>query len=137
DTLVRSERVDAVDPASGAVLDSRTVSNFHTGTYLVWDVSGHIDFRFTVLGGYNAVLSGLFVDPAAAPGGLNLMTTTTVDVFGRPTQVTDPKGNVSYYSYNDPNHECRIYHWDVAAHQEIGPTEVVRSDLSGYYRETL
>ena len=63
DTTGRSERIDVLDPATGAVLDTRTVSSFHTGTYLVWNLSGHVQLRITRLGGANAVLSGLFFDP--------------------------------------------------------------------------
>jgi hypothetical protein len=44
------------------VLDSRTLSSFHNGTYLTWYLSGHVRLRFTKLAGANAVLSGLFFD---------------------------------------------------------------------------
>jgi glucose/arabinose dehydrogenase len=60
DTTARSERVDVVDPSTGAVLDSRTISSFHNGEYLSWALSGHVRLRFTRLAGANAVLSGLF-----------------------------------------------------------------------------
>jgi hypothetical protein len=56
----RSERVDVVDPSSGAVLDSRTLSSFTGGTYLTWSLKGHVQLRFTLQGGDNAVVSGLF-----------------------------------------------------------------------------
>jgi hypothetical protein len=61
----RSERIDVVDPATGNVLDSRTVSSFHNGVYLSWVLSGHFQLRVTALSG-NAVLSGIFFDPAPA-----------------------------------------------------------------------
>jgi hypothetical protein len=57
-----SERVDVLNSA-GAVLDSRTVSSFSGGQYLVWNVSGSVTFRITRLAGPDAVLSGLFFDP--------------------------------------------------------------------------
>ena len=60
DTSSRSQRVDVLDAASGTVLDSRTISSFHNGAYLVWNVTGHVQLRFTKLAGTNAVLSGLF-----------------------------------------------------------------------------
>jgi hypothetical protein len=59
----RSERVDVLDAASGTVLSSQTVSGFQGGQYLVYNVSGHVAFRFTALAGANAVLSGLFFGP--------------------------------------------------------------------------
>jgi hypothetical protein len=60
-----SEQVDVLDAVSGKVLDSRTVSGFSGGEYLVWDVGGDVAFRLTRLAGNNAVLSGLFFDPTA------------------------------------------------------------------------
>jgi hypothetical protein len=61
----RSEQIDVLDAASGRVLDTRTVSGFAGGEYLVWDVSGDVAFRLTRRSGNNAVLSGLFFDPVA------------------------------------------------------------------------
>jgi hypothetical protein len=55
----RSERVDILD-ANGTLLDSRSVSGFANGQYLVWNLSGHVIVRITNLNGIsNAVLSGL------------------------------------------------------------------------------
>jgi Right handed beta helix region len=58
----RSQRVDVLDAATGAVLDSRTIAAFDGGQYLVWMVSGHVTFRLTNTGSPNAVLSGVFFD---------------------------------------------------------------------------
>jgi hypothetical protein len=55
----RSERIDALDALSGSVLDSRTISGFSAGQYLVWNLSGHVTFRVTPLSN-NAVVSGIF-----------------------------------------------------------------------------
>lgn len=63
----RSERVDIVDAATNQVLNSQTASGFSSGTYLSWTLSGHVQLRFTTLGGANSVLSGLFFGPAGAP----------------------------------------------------------------------
>ena len=60
DSTSRSERIDVVDAATGTVLDTRSISSFHNGAYLVWNISGHVQLRITKLGGANAVLSGLF-----------------------------------------------------------------------------
>jgi hypothetical protein len=56
----RSERIDVVDPTTGTVLDTRTISSFGSGVYLSWTVKGHVQFRFTGLSGPNPVISGLF-----------------------------------------------------------------------------
>ena len=58
----RSQQVDVLDAASGAVLDTRTITAFDGGRYLVWTVSGHVAFRVTNTGSPNAVLSGVFFD---------------------------------------------------------------------------
>jgi hypothetical protein len=60
DTTQRVERIDVLDAVTGAVLDSRTASSFSNGTYLVWNVMGHVKFNVTLTGGANAVLSGIF-----------------------------------------------------------------------------
>ena len=57
----RNERIDVLDP-TGAVLDSRTISNFQNGVYLVWSVTGSVTIRVTNLNtASNAVISGLFL----------------------------------------------------------------------------
>jgi subtilisin family serine protease len=60
DSTARTERIDILDPVSGATLDSRTLTAFHGGQYLVWNLSGHLTLRVTCTGGANAVVSGLF-----------------------------------------------------------------------------
>ena len=51
--------------ATGAVLDTETISSFSSGVYLEWAVSGNVLITITRQAGANAVLSGLFLDPAA------------------------------------------------------------------------
>ena len=57
----RSQRVDIFDQ-NGALLDSRSVSAFTNGQYLVWNVSGHVVAQIANTGSSsnNAVASGLF-----------------------------------------------------------------------------
>jgi hypothetical protein len=64
----RQQRVDLIDRATGATLDSRTVSNFANGIYLTWEITGNVSIRATPTI-VNAVVSGVFFDgiPAAAP----------------------------------------------------------------------
>src|SRR5262249_21609518 len=62
-------------------------------------------------------------------GGLHLITTYTVDGMGRPTQTTDPAGNVTYTVYNDASHEVRTYPgWNSGSSTPTGPTRVLRYD---------
>jgi uncharacterized membrane protein YwzB len=65
----RSERIDVLDAVSGSVLDSRAISGFTNGVYLVWNIGGHVTFRVTLTGPGNAVVSGVFFGGAAATGG--------------------------------------------------------------------
>jgi len=63
DSTARSETVQISNASTGAVLNSETVTSFHSGVYLDWAVSGNVDITVTHLAGANAVLSGLFLDP--------------------------------------------------------------------------
>ena len=60
----RSETVQAFDDATGALVDTRTVSTFEGGAYLVWNLQGNVTLKVTRTGGLNAVVSGLFFDSA-------------------------------------------------------------------------
>ncbi|WP_165230809.1 S8 family serine peptidase [Aquisphaera insulae] len=60
DKAGRAEQVQVVDPTTGSVLDTRTISGFQNGVYLTWKVSGHVQFRVTRTAGPNAVIGGLF-----------------------------------------------------------------------------
>jgi hypothetical protein len=59
DSNGRNERIDVLNAVSGSVLDSRTVSSFSSGKYLVWNISGHVTFQVTALL-KNAAVSGMF-----------------------------------------------------------------------------
>ena len=60
DDMMRKQRFEIVDASTGAVLDTRTLSSFNGGAYVVWNVSGHVKIRVTLTGGVNAVVSGIF-----------------------------------------------------------------------------
>jgi lysophospholipase L1-like esterase len=59
----RNETITISDATTGAVLDTRAVTNFGNGEWLVWDLSGHVKITVTNNGGMNAVVSGIFFDP--------------------------------------------------------------------------
>jgi hypothetical protein len=63
----RSETIQILDGTNGAVLDEQLVSSFANGAFLTWTMTGSIVIRLRVQGGDNAVYSGIFFDPAAAP----------------------------------------------------------------------
>ncbi len=67
DSTARSEQIQVINPATGAILDSRTISAFHNGVYLTWTIRGNIKFVITSLNASsNAVIAGVFFDPASA-----------------------------------------------------------------------
>jgi RHS repeat-associated protein len=71
-----------------------------------------------------------------AGGGLHLKTVRTLDLLGRATQVTDPRGTNSYRVFQDSQHAVRTYPgWNGTA--TTGPTVVEREDWPNNYRETL
>ena len=67
DRVGRQQRIDVRDAATGAMLDSRTWSNFGGGQYLVWEVRGEVTILVTRLGVSNAIVSGVFIDPPGGP----------------------------------------------------------------------
>jgi YD repeat-containing protein len=71
-------------------------------------------------------------------GGLHLIWSYVVDGLGRPTQVTDANGNITYLVYIDTNYEIRIYPgWNTQTLTPTGPTQDLRYDRPGSYLETL
>lgn len=66
DNIGRVQKVDVRDTASGEVLDSRSMSGFAGGQYLVWQLTGNVTIHVTRVNGRNAVVSGLFFDTVGA-----------------------------------------------------------------------
>jgi hypothetical protein len=66
----RSATVQVLDANNAhTVLDTRTLTGYQNGAYLVWLISGHVIINVTRTGGYNAVISGIFFDHGAFPSG--------------------------------------------------------------------
>jgi hypothetical protein len=63
----RGEQVTITNATTGALLNTETVSSFNSGVYLEWALSGNVLFSISRTSGANAVLSGLFFDPATTP----------------------------------------------------------------------
>jgi hypothetical protein len=66
DNRGRTETVQIVDANSGATLDTRTLANFNNGTFLVWNISGHVTVTVVATAGPNVVLSGAFFGGATS-----------------------------------------------------------------------
>jgi hypothetical protein len=91
----RAERIDVIDPTTGATLDSRSVSSFSSGEYLSWVISGHVQFKVTNLASAsNALVSGLFFDapPSGVTGLANYLGTDLVSQGNWPGTPGTAKG---------------------------------------------
>ncbi|HYL37271.1 MAG TPA: hypothetical protein VEV17_15245 [Bryobacteraceae bacterium] len=64
----RSETAQILNGDTGAILDTRSITNFSNGVYLTWSFSGHVTLKLTDVSGVNAVLSGIFMG-SGPPGG--------------------------------------------------------------------
>lgn len=56
----RAQTVQITNASTGAVLDTRSVSNFTGGQWLVWDITGNVKITITNASGLNAIASGIF-----------------------------------------------------------------------------
>ena len=56
----RTQTVQVLNGDTGAVLDTRSLSSFSQGVYLVWTLTGHVTVKLTNTGPNNAVLNGIF-----------------------------------------------------------------------------
>jgi hypothetical protein len=93
DGLNRTQTVQVLNADSGAVLDTRSLSNFSNGIYLVWSLSGHVTVKLTNTGPNSAVLSGVFF--GSGPFG----TAAITEPFG---WVSEPP------KYADCGNGCRV-----------------------------
>jgi hypothetical protein len=66
DFVGRRQTVDVIDPFTNARIDSRILTDFTGGVYLVWQVTGHVQIRVAkdTFVGTDGAVAGLFVGPA-------------------------------------------------------------------------
>jgi len=67
DSTERGQTLELVDATTNELLDTRALSSFNGGKYLVWDLSGHLKIKITKTSGESAVVSGLYFSRAALP----------------------------------------------------------------------
>jgi hypothetical protein len=67
----RSQQIDILNATTNAVLDSRSVTSFSTGKYMVWHISGHVTIKITRTGIWNSVIGGIFFDSTSTNLALN------------------------------------------------------------------
>jgi hypothetical protein len=63
----RAETIQVADANSNAVLDTRNISGFTNGIYLVWNITGHVRISATMNTGGNSVISGIFFGSSSNP----------------------------------------------------------------------
>jgi len=68
DSLGRSETIQILDANTNAVLDTRTISNFSNGVYLIWNLYGNVTITVTTTNTANAAISGVFFGEVTASG---------------------------------------------------------------------
>jgi len=89
DSLGRSEQIQITNSATGAVLDTETVSSFSSGAYLQWAVSGNVTITVSKIAGGSAVVSGLFFDPGSTRvDSLSISSPSQTDTAGTPQNFT-------------------------------------------------
>ena len=96
-----AETITVKDAVTGAVLDSRSASNFGGGAYYVWTVTGNVNITFTSTAGHWAVLSGIFFGGAPGSHEPSAPTGVTVAPSGGGLKVswTASSGATSYNVY--------------------------------------
>jgi hypothetical protein len=93
-----AQTIDILDAADKTVLDSRAVSGFASGTWLSWDITGHVVIRVTCTVG-SAALSGIFFGISAAPS-----------IYGQPADVACRTGQNATLSVR-ANGSPLFYQW--------------------------
>ena len=122
DNQGRSETIQIVNAATNAVLDTRTISNFYNGSYVVWDINGSVKVTVTALSGPNAVISGMFFDPTSSGGG----GTETVTV--NPTSANLNAAGTQQFTATVTNSANQTVTWSVSG---VTPTGASTGSFSG------
>ncbi len=66
DTTSRAQTISILDASTNLVLDTESFSNFSNGEYAIWNLTGNVIIQVTRTNGINAVVAGIFFDPAPA-----------------------------------------------------------------------
>lgn len=103
DSDSRIQTIDIRDSVTGSVLNSQSISNFNGGQYVVWDIIGNADIRFTSTGAINAVLSGIFFAPGQfQPADATGDSVPDVMADANGNGIYDP-GEINWQTYTSPN----------------------------------
>ena len=115
----RTETIQVLDANTNAVLDTRTLSSFSNGTYLVWSISGHVKINVTWTGGINAVVSGVFFGGTSGGGP------ETVSVT--PQNVTLSAGQQQQFAATVTGTPNQAVTWSIAS---VNPSSAAPGSIS-------
>ena len=104
--LLGAETITVLDKVSGETLDEEFLPVFSNGTYLTWDIRGHVQLRISRDAGSPGLVSGIFFDASPFLPTITITKPTANAYFTSPTNITltadaatDPAnvGNVDFY----------------------------------------
>ncbi|MHB1155435.1 MAG: LamG-like jellyroll fold domain-containing protein [Phycisphaerales bacterium] len=117
------QRYDVLDAATGATLDSRTLSNFGNGAWTVWNLQGDVTIRVTAISG-SAVVTGYAFDPIRAASG------ATVEYLGFEDGTSGSVMTSSEASINAPQLNVTSSFGNPRFAADV-PGQVIRDGLNG------
>jgi hypothetical protein len=108
----RVETIQVVDANSNAVLDTRSISGFSGGVYMVWNISGHVRINITANTG-NAVINGVFFGKPANVGQAPATpaTATAPVITTQPASQTVAVGQTATFTVADTGTAPLTYQW--------------------------
>ena len=115
DSEARAETVQFLDASTNALLDVEEASSFENGTYLVWNVSGHVKIIVTSVVSPNAVVSGIFF--GGSTGSTVGAGSESVTVSPATTNLT--AGGMQQFSATIQNGTSQTLTWTIAS---VSPT---------------
>ena len=107
----RSETLQVVDASSNTVLDTRSISSFTRGIYLVWNITGHVRINVIMNAGVNSVVSAIFFDATSAANQAAPGTATAPAITTQPVSQKVTAGQPATFSVADTGTAPITYQW--------------------------
>ena len=127
DNQGREETIQVLDGSTSAILDTRTISGFNNGLYLVWNISGSVKIVATNISGSNDVISAVFFGSAGGSGA-----TETVTVSQPTASLT--AGGTQQFTASVTNETTQAVTWTVTSVTPVGAaTGSFSTTTSGLY----
>jgi hypothetical protein len=114
DGTQRAEQIQIVDPSTNNVLDTRNISGFHNGIYLVWNITGHVRVNITLTGGPNAVVNGVFFGGGSNGSNSAPAPAPPVTVSVSPQTISLNAGKTQQFSATVANSSSQSVTWSLS-----------------------